>query len=346
GRSCEVAIGLYRQVMRRLLAVSGIILLGMVCGTPWLIGVFHLEGPGPLYAAMLVCVSTLAMTTFQGVLQGTERFGWYGVSMNCWFWGRLLFAALLVVAGFRATGALAGMTLGALAGVIIPRLLLHRELFAGRVETPSSGTMRPLYRYIAKVTLAYALFMVLANMDVIAVKHWFSPEVAGEFSRGAMLAHLIWLMPFPVVMAMFPKLVAARNDQGARRRLLLKGIAVGAGTSLVLAGVLLAYSPYIFHILFGSPSNEMIGHMPIFLSAMLPVSFLFVLLNYELALNKRAFLGPLMVGNLLLIGALCLRHGSIEQILKTLLIGCWLLFAAQILFFLIRYKINGKRNRK
>ncbi|MDD2236830.1 MAG: hypothetical protein PHG65_06460, partial [Kiritimatiellae bacterium] len=145
---------------------------------------------------------------------------------------------------------------------------------------------------------------------------------------------------------MFPKLVAARNDQGARRRLLLKGIAVGAGTSLVLAGVLLAYSPYIFHILFGSPSNEMIGHMPIFLSAMLPVSFLFVLLNYELALNKRAFLGPLMVGNLLLIGALCLRHGSIEQILKTLLIGCWLLFAAQILFFLIRYKINGKRNRK
>ena len=335
--SCRMSIGLYRQVMRRLLVLSAAILLVMTLATPYLIGVFHLEGPGPLYAAMLVCVSTLAMTTFQGVLQGTERFGWYGVSMNCWFWGRLLFAAILVCLGFRATGALAGMTLGALAGVIIPRMLLHRALFAGQGIVHSGGLLRPLYRYVSKVTMAYALFMVLANMDVIAVKHWFSPDQAGEFSRGAMLAHLIWLMPFPVVMAMFPKLVTARNLPGVRRRLLIKGIAVSAGTSVLLALILQLFCPYVFHILFRSPSSEMIGHMPVFLGAMLPVSFLFVLMNYDLALNKRVFLFPLALGNVLMAVALYFRHGSIGEILQVLLIGCWLLFAVQVLFFIVRY---------
>ena len=339
----QEVIGLYRHVMVRLSVVAVLILAAVMVCSPWLIRNFHLEGPGPLYAAALVCVSTLAMTTFQGVLQGMERFGWYGVSMNCWFWGRLVCSALLVYAGFRATGALCGMTVGALAGVIVPRVLLRRELFHGEVPR-ETASLRPLYRYIAKVTLAYALFMMIANMDVLAVKHWFSPEVAGDFSRGAMLAHLIWLMPFPVVMAMFPKLVISRNDRDARRRLLIKGVGVAAGASFMLATVLFCFRRFIFQILFRAPENIMIHNMLFFLGAMLPVSFLFVLLNYDLALNKRTFLWPLAAGNAVLGAAFLMRHDSIPELLHTLFAVCWLLFIIHLLLFCLRNWTVWKRS--
>ena len=334
---------LYHHVMVRLSVVAVLIIVAVMVCSPWLIRIFHLEGPGPLYAAALVCVSTLAMTTFQGVLQGMERFGWYGVSMNCWFWGRLICSALLVYAGFRATGALCGMTVGALAGVIVPRVLLRRELFHGEVPR-ETASLRPLYRYIAKVTLAYALFMMLANMDVLAVKHWFSPEVAGDFSRGAMLAHLIWLMPFPVVMAMFPKLVISRNDRNARRRLLIKGVGVAAGASFLLAAVLFCFRRFIFQILFRAPENIMIHNMLFFLGAMLPVSFLFVLLNYDLALNKRTFLGPLAAGNAALAATFLMRHDSIAELLHALFAVCWLLFFVHLLLFCFRNWTAWKRS--
>ena len=314
--------GLYDAVMKRLLVFSVGLLALLSALTPWMMQLFHLEGPGPLLASALVCLSILILTTFQGVLQGTGRLGWYGLSMNIWFWGRLVFSVVLVSWGFRATGALGGMIGGILLAILIPRLMLHQSIFQHKQDVLREQ-VRPLYRYTLHVMVAYVLFMVLANIDVIMVKHYFNPEQAGIFSQGAMLAHILWLIPLPIVMAMFPKVVHCAAVGINPLPLLYKALAV----SLVAVGptalVLGLGRNYIFSSLFHSPQHVMATLLPLFLAAMFPVSLLYVLVNYELALDRARKLWPTAFAVLAAIALLVVFHSRFEQVLWVLLGVSW-----------------------
>jgi O-antigen/teichoic acid export membrane protein len=323
-----VIAGMYAGVMRRLLVLSAVILVLLTAATPLLIGVFHLEGPGPLLASALVCISVLVLTTFQGVLQGTERFGWYGITMNLWFWGRVVFSALLVWLGFRATGALVGMVAGALLGVLLPRVLLHERVFSAPQKV-AKQQMRPLYRYTVKVVLMYTAFMVLANMDVIAVKHWFDPERAGVFAQGAMLAHLLWLVPLPIVMAMFPKVVVLHENRRGSGLLLLKAMGVSLLAVLTLALLIVAGGGVIYRFLFGADEHIMTELMPRFLGAMLPVSLIFVLMNFDLARKRIGGLLPLVGGIVVIATSLAFRHDSLAAVIEVVFWGAWMLLGLQ-----------------
>ena len=48
--------------------------------------------------------------------------------------------------------------------------------------------------------------MVLTNIDLILVKHFFTPIEAGYYSIAQMVGKIILILPIPIVTVMFPKL--------------------------------------------------------------------------------------------------------------------------------------------
>jgi O-antigen/teichoic acid export membrane protein len=334
---------LFFQAMRRLVIVGVPVLIVVAMASPLLRDFFRLEGPGPVLAATLVCIAMLLLTALAGILQGLQKFGWYGAQTLLWFAGRLVFAVLLCWLGFRATGALSGMVLGSLMAGLIPYLALRKSVF-NRLSRERIAS-REIYRYAAKVFLVYACFMFMGNVDVMTAKHYFEPEQAGLFAQACLLAHMLWLVPWPVIMAMFPGVAKCRAEGRDPGVLMKKGMLLGGGFALIFAlGVRLLPS-LAFGVLFKQPEHPMIALMPGFLVAMFPLALCFVVLNYEMASNRFTVLIPMLAVAVGTAVALVLRHGSFEEIV--FIVGCanWILTGAVILVHLVEEKRSKSSTR-
>ena len=71
-----------------------------------------------------------------------------------------------------------------------------------------------VYHYFLPVGITLLCFMILTNVDLILVKHFFTPIEAGYYSIAQMVGKIILFLPIPVVMVMFPKLVCHCRGQG------------------------------------------------------------------------------------------------------------------------------------
>jgi O-antigen/teichoic acid export membrane protein len=307
----------FRRIMQWLCVLAVPAVLLTVLAGPVVARYFHMEGRGPVVATALVCIGTMLMTTLQGVLQGVQCFGWYGVSVALWFGGRLVFAVALVYLGFRATGALTGMMLGALLALLLPAVALRRGLL--RPSRRKAAAFHPSPGYIIRVLLVYGAFMFIGNIDVLAVKHLFDPERAGRFAQGALLAHMLWLIPYPIMLALFPKVVRCRLEGRSALGLMLKSLAVSMGIVLAVCAVLLLVPQWIFLLFFAVRAHPMIPYLPLYLAAMAPMAALFVLINYEMARGRFRMLALLAVA-VLLLGSLLFREAvSLSGMLRFIL---------------------------
>lgn len=331
---------LFFQATRRLLLLAIPVLVVLGISAPLFRSFFHLEGLGVVYVTGIVWIATLLLTTLHGVLQGVQEFGWYGASVCLWFSGRVAIAVMLVLWGTRAAGALGGIAAGAGLGMLVPYVRLRETVFRRReVERIDS---RPIYRYAIRVLLVFAAFMFLGNVDLIASKHYFSPEHAGAFSQGALIAHLVWLIPFPIVMAMLPKVVQCRVKGQPVMRLLVKSMVLGcvAAGLICVIGTVAVHG--LFKVLFGRIGHPMAPVMPMFLAAMFPLAISFVILNYEMAMSRFSTLVPLGFIIAVLVVSLGVHHGSSRAIVGVVCRANWML----LVLLVITCVVNEVRMRK
>lgn len=311
--------GLFGMVTRNLSVLMVPLLLLVVGASPWIRRYFRMTGHGPVLGVAVACLLQLLLTTLQGILQGTQRFRWYSISMVLWFVGRLFFAVLLVAAGFQATGCLLGMALGSLVGALGPYLFLRQSVFAGAIH-PAANVRRDVRHYVGWSMLVYTGMMVVFNVDMLAVKHWFDPEEAGAFARATLLAHFLWLIPFPIVMAMFPKVVKERIN-GMNASLLRKTLIISA-VVLVLSWAVVSIRPgWLFDLLFRERDARMIALMPMYAGAMIPLGIVFVMANYDMAHTRFGQVFLLLGYAAVLWGGLTFLHKSLEQVVFILLVG-------------------------
>ncbi len=304
---------MFFQATRRLLLLAIPVLVAFGLASPLLVRFFNLEGYGPVLATALACLFTVMMTTLHGVLLGRQEFSWYGSSMGLWFGGRLLLAILLVWVGFRATGALAGMACGALLALVLPYAVLRKGLL--RRDVHERVDSAPIYRYVIKALVAYGAFVLLGKMDVIATKHFFAPVDAGVFAQASLPAHFTWLIPMPIVMAMFPKAVRPQNST-ERLQLLWKSIALCLGIVALLFVVLVGGARWIFALLFASPEHAMIPLMSRYVLAMIPLALTFVFMNFEMSANRFVVCVPMALAVVAMAVGLMMSHQSPLSVIR------------------------------
>ncbi|NCC52110.1 MAG: hypothetical protein EOM20_12955 [Spartobacteria bacterium] len=323
---------MFKRVMRFIIQAMTPVVIGIILANALIVRYFQLEGSGPVYAVVGVCVASIVMTAFQGVLQGLQQFMWYGISVIFWFFGRLFFAVFLVWMGFRATGALVGMMLGAVIALFLPYFCLRKTIFMK--SDVESGGFRTISSYAARVLVVYGAFMFIGNVDVMAAKHHFSPEMAGAFSQGALLAHMIWLLPFPIVLAMFPKVVQAHVRGQNPVPLLLKSLLMSVCIIFLVAFFVCWQSDLLFSVFFAQDHHPIQPFMTRFVMAMAPVSILFVLINYEMALERFKVSILMVLASLYLA---TLLFGVVENyaaLLDKLMVTNWLLMVLTALMCL------------
>jgi len=232
---------------------------------------------------------------------------------------KLIFAVLLVYLGLRVVGATLGLVLGYLCTLLLALFLLRPLLSSRQDAGDCSLKLERAGDYFLAVALTSLCYMVLINVDILLVKHFFNSSQAGHYAAASILAKIVFYLPGGIIMVMFPRaseLYALREESQA---ILKKSLfyAVVLCSSVVLLYFILP--SLVVKLLFGKeyiPAVPLIGTFGL-------AMFFFVLANilsvYQLSVNKLKFLKILVVATILEITLVIIFHNTLAQIILILL---------------------------
>jgi O-antigen/teichoic acid export membrane protein len=254
---------------------------------------------------------------------------------------RSLSANLVLEGLVRLCGSLLMVLLGAgVIGVVAANAAAMAVAYfaaAPRLAPPVPSHIHFSYalRESVQALVFFAGQVLINNCDIILVKHFFSPALAGLYAAVAMVGRVIFSFSQAVVNSMFP-LVAGTGDEERRD---LKVIAtslllvLGIGCSVALA---LRFAPASIWTSFFGPGFAVAGTygMPYLLSLYAITTVLYclsvVVITYEMSYKiantswiQLAFSGILVAG-------ICAFHSSLRQVIlvQLVLMGTLLILVA------------------
>ncbi len=271
-----------------------------------------------------------------GGLQGLQKFGSLTLNLIMNSGLKLGLGVLFVLLGLGLLGAMGAIVLSYGATFFLALIILGGYLPRKRdlkpeqsAEESDSAYISEVYRYFLPVGITLLCFMVLTNIDLILVKHFFMPIEAGYYSIAQMVGKIILFLPIPVVMVMFPALFSSEGQANALRTL---------GRSLMIAfficfvAILLGlfYPSLIVRILSGKVYPECIPLVRLFCVNMTLYSLVLILLYYHLSGNRRRFLYMLIFLTLMQTGLILFFHKTLTQVLVMVSIVSACLFVVNI----------------
>ncbi|MGD0006976.1 MAG: hypothetical protein ABSE93_00315 [Terriglobia bacterium] len=263
----------------------------MVLISPFLARLLRLPNPWPLWAASpAVVLLFFVRPVTDGALQGMQLFAGLGVVQVTQSLLRLLFAAGLIWLGCQAVGAIVAVPL---AGTVVLMVALRwlRPYFQARGEVVA----RPVsWHYSSYTLLGLAAFGVLANLDALFVKHFFSPRMAGDYGPVVTLAKVSLFLPLAMGIILLPKAVRRRAMGRDARPILFLAL-----TGALAPGLVVTIFYFLFPGLLVSTIFTDAYHNPgiVLALATLAASLyagLNIWLNYALSLERPAFIYALV----------------------------------------------------
>jgi O-antigen/teichoic acid export membrane protein len=254
--------------------------------SPTLARALRIPNAWPVLAATPVMLLCFTRTVTDGALQGLQSFGGFGMVQIAQSLLRLLFAAALIWAGWQAAGAILALPI-AMAVVLVLAVWLLRPYFRGQGE----GVGREVsWHYSTHTLMGLAAFALLANMDALFVKHFYSPSLAGNYGPVVTLEKISLFLPMALGIVLLPK--ATRRCASGRdpRPILLLALAATLLPGLFLTGLYALFPGWVVRTIFtGAYSNPGIVLSLANLAATLYAG-LFIWLNYALSLNRLSFI--------------------------------------------------------
>lgn len=272
----------------------------------------------PVVAVLLSIV--LASTAYRALAQGLQDFDGYSLSSVVEGVAKVAATLLFVTIGWRFFGALAAFIVGSLAG---GAFMVYRTL--GSVLKYPEEPVRYDWRRIAvagagSVALTVAI-AILANVDVVIVKHAFGAQQAGIYSAASLGGHIL-LFGFGFVPAVLLPQAADRRARGERTRGILGlcvVLVVGAGACGLV--VLKFFGTALLHVLVGPKFDAASGLLVWYGAAMILVALLNVLGSYGIATHRLAFGWSLLAGSLLTGVAIAVYHPTLLAVVIVLVAG-------------------------
>jgi O-antigen/teichoic acid export membrane protein len=215
----------------------------------WLVRAMQLDSALPVVITGTVIISWAILPVLRGILQGLQRFRALGASLVCEAVLKLVSGFVLVRAGMGLSGAVAGISIGALGATVLTALALRPWGRSGQ-ET-GAHEFREILKSLVPYAVTLGCFTILTQADVVLVKALFPPEEAGLYTAASTGGKIVLYVTAALPMVMLPEMARRHATGEDGRQLLRQGLLYGgvAGGALV-AAYFLAPVP-IITLLFG-----------------------------------------------------------------------------------------------
>jgi len=267
------------------------------------------------------------LPVLMGVLVGLQKFKSYGAVSILSSLVKLLVGILIVSLGYAVSGAMFGLVLYSVLAVIIiiiPILFLFKY--------PSEHiNLRNIYKYSFPVFISLILLMCLSNIDVILVKHYFSPHLAGYYVATSIIGKIIFFASSSLIYVMFPKVSELHASNKHTHKILKNTLFYVLIISLAIVFMFFIAPDLIVFLFFGRQYNisMLIG---IYGIAMTLFSLNNLLVMYNLSIRRFGFVLifiPLLALEIL---SIYLFHDTLITIIKIVTVIMLLAFVS-LLFY-------------
>lgn len=244
GPSMGAKAAVYQSMMKRAWFV-GAALTGAM---------FVLRGPIASYLRLtdvhLIDVLALGMLFYiplgvrRGAMQGLCQFVRLSANLTAEAVVKLIGAVVFMIVGGGVFGAVGAISLSVFVAFLLPAgdRELRGDVHAGFDASFMEG-MQAIIFFIGQV--------IINNVDILMVKHYFAAEDAGIYAAVALVGRLLYFATWSVTSAMFPVSAGARVERESRRVLVVPIMFVVALSSIFVV-FLAAFPNLVIHVLFGS----------------------------------------------------------------------------------------------
>lgn len=283
-------------------------------------------------ARLIILTGVVILLSFicpipNGVLNGLQRFKLLSLLSGINPGTKLFFGIILVYMGFGVGGAIAGVLLSTILGIMLSIMPL-RFLFSEKKEELDKVDFM---QYSVSVFLSILAITVLTNIDVLLVKHYFSPQIAGYYTAAALLGKIVLFVSGILVAVMYPKISEVhsqnRKTEGILRDTLLYTLLISSS----IAVVYFVSPDFISRMLFGREYviQDIIGPFAIAFGFF---SLSNVLIMYNLAVKKTSVVFIPLAAILVEVIAVSMFHSTLIEVIKILVVIHAVLFNALLIY--------------
>lgn len=315
----EAKAGVYLSLHRRSWQIGIVIGFLLI----WASGTVsrYLNLPTPTYIVLLGIGTALyiPLGVRRGLLQGLYAFRKLAENFVIEVLVKLIGAMVLMAAGFGVMGVIAAVT----ASLAVAYLLAAPPKFvrvAAKPDLPASfwEGMQATVFFIGQV--------IINNVDIVLVKHFFSASQAGLYAAVALVGRVVYMLSWSVVSSMFPVSAGAHSDErGGKMVLTTTFLLVSLITGLFLLGLWVAPNG-LWKMLLGAGFPPLGGRSPytslllLYAAATGVYALAVVLMTYEMS-RKIANVGwlQLAVSGAVVLG-IYIFHKDLHQVIVVQLV--------------------------
>ena len=236
------------------------------------------------------------LTVFQS-LQKFKTYSFLNITSSL---SKLMIGLLLMHLGFKVIGALSGFLAVPAITFLLSIPFFIRIIFSIKEKISSSPnnytvSLLPIYKYFFPVSLSLFSFTVLTNIDVILVKHFFSPLEAGYYSIAQVVGKIFLFLPSSLAIVMFPKSTASYVTNKGSKRTLYKSLLLGAimcGGGVILCFLFPDLALKFLTSQVNPLSRNLVG---LFSLTMSFYALVWITINYFLATHNLKIVFPLFI---------------------------------------------------
>jgi O-antigen/teichoic acid export membrane protein len=323
------------SVYRSLLAKGWVVSLGVGAA------LFILQRPVSAYLhipdSWVLAVLAIGISAYvplgvrRGGLQGVCSFGRLSTNFIIEAVVKLLLAVALVAIGYGVMGAVGAISASIVASYFFPRMPSE---FGAR---PQTALQPASFDEGMQATVFFIGQVIINNIDILLVKHFFAPEPAGLYAVVALVGRVLYFASWSVVSAMFPVSAAKPREEDDPNVILVPLLFVLA-ICIVFIMAATFFPDFIINSLFGGSFSESGSLLTLYASATGLYALSVVLMSYEMS-RRIANTGWLQ---LVFSGILVLAIGAFHRTLRDVIVVQVVLMATMLMLvsypFFRRYK--------
>ncbi len=231
-RTSEILVRaqIYASMLRRAWQVGLGIAVLLAAGSAYLKSYFNLPAQRDLVLLALAAGVYIPLGVQRGRMQGAYHFRGLAINVVVEVAVKLGGALLFLHFGLGVTGVMVAVLLSIIAAYIAGEPGAEYRAKPGLIKiAPFGEGMQAILYFIGQV--------ILSNLDILLVKHFFPPSEAGIYAAVALVGRVVFMVSWAVVSSMFPVSASRSHSQAGHSvlytALLLVGILISASVAAV-----------------------------------------------------------------------------------------------------------------